>query len=151
MWQILDGLCGTQPLYCPSWLWYDTPRERGENTSKPGRQPWVPASLYAKRGTLPSTPRSLVCLRRPRTSLSLMRPSWSYGDSGKSEACLLTLHLLELDIQVVASREAAISRGATEVLDARQGKIEDSLSQSSSRERRVMRRKSLQILHFEVP
>ncbi len=50
---LLGGLCGTQPPYCPSWLWYDTPRERGENTSKPGRQPWVPGSLYAKRGTLP--------------------------------------------------------------------------------------------------
>ncbi len=34
-----DGLCGTQPPYCPFWLWYDAPRERGENTSKPGRQP----------------------------------------------------------------------------------------------------------------
>ncbi len=79
---LLGGLCGTQPPYCPSWLWYDTPRERGENTSKLGRQPWVPGSLYAKRGTLPSTPRSLVCLRRPRPSLSLMRPSWSYGDGG---------------------------------------------------------------------
>ncbi len=61
---LLGGLCGTQPPYCPSWLWYDTPRERGENTSKPGRQPWVPGSLYAKRGTLPSTLRSQVCLRR---------------------------------------------------------------------------------------
>ncbi len=79
---LLDGLCGTQPPYCPFWLWYDTPRERGENTSKPGRQPWVPGSLYAKRGTLPSTPRSPVCLRRPRPSLSLMRPSWSYADGG---------------------------------------------------------------------
>ncbi len=79
---LLDGLCGTQPPYCPSWLWYDTPRERGENTSKPGRQPWVSGSLYAKRGTLPSTPRSPVCLRRPHPSQSLMRPSWSYGDGG---------------------------------------------------------------------
>ncbi len=79
---LLRGLCGTQPPYCPSWLWYDTPRERGENTSKPGRQPWVPGSLYAKRGTLPSIPRSPVCLRRPRPSLSLMRLSWSYGDGG---------------------------------------------------------------------
>ncbi len=52
--------------------------------------------------------------------------------------------------QVVDSREAAISRGAAEVLDAQWGKMEDSLSQSSSRERRVMRRKSSQILHFEV-
>ncbi len=79
---LLGGLCGTQPPYCPSWLWYETLRERGENTSKPGRQPWVPGSLYAKRGNLPSTPRSPVCLRRPRPSLSLMCPSWSYGDGG---------------------------------------------------------------------
>ncbi len=61
-------------------IWY--PRERGENTSKPGRQPWVPGSLYAKRGTLPSTLHSPAFLRRPRPSLSLMRPSWSYGDGG---------------------------------------------------------------------
>ncbi len=26
---LLGGLCGTQPPYCPSWLWYDTP-ENGE-------------------------------------------------------------------------------------------------------------------------
>ncbi len=71
---LLGGLCGTQPPYCPSWLWYDTPRERRENTSKPGRQPWVPGSLYAKRGTLPSTPCSPVCFRRPRPSLSLIAP-----------------------------------------------------------------------------
>ncbi len=68
-----DGLCGTQPPYCPFWLWYDTPRERGKNTSKPGRQPWVPGSLYAKRGTLPSTLCSPVCPRRPRPSLSCVR------------------------------------------------------------------------------
>ncbi len=47
----------TQPPYCPFWLWYDAPRERGENTSKPGRQPWVPGSLCAKKGTLLSIPR----------------------------------------------------------------------------------------------
>ncbi len=79
---LLGGLCGTQPPYCPSWLWHDAPRERGENTSKPGRQPWVPGSLYAKRGTLPSTLHLPAFLGRPRPSLSLMRPSWSYGDGG---------------------------------------------------------------------
>ncbi len=62
-------------IWCP-------PRERGENTSKPGRQPWVPGSLCARKGTLLSIPDSPVCLRRPRPSPSLMRPSWSYGDSG---------------------------------------------------------------------
>ncbi len=77
-----DGLCGTLPSYCPFWLWYDAPRERGENSSKPGRQPWVPGSLCARKGTLLSIPRSAVCLRRPRPSPSLMRPSWSYGDGG---------------------------------------------------------------------
>ncbi len=49
----------------------------------------------------------------------------------KGEACLLTLQLLELDIsepqlaalrEAADSREAAISRGAAEVLDARRGK-----------------------------
>ncbi len=77
-----DGLCETLPPYCPFWLWYDAPREWGENTSKPGRQPWVPGSLCARKGTLLSIPRSPVYLRRPRPSPSLMRPSWSYGDGG---------------------------------------------------------------------
>ncbi len=75
-----DGLCGTQPPCCLSWLWYDAPRGQGENTSKPERQPWVPGNLCAKRGTLLSIPRSPVCLRRPLPSPSLMRPSWPYGD-----------------------------------------------------------------------
>ncbi len=35
------------------------PPENGEKI--PRRQPWVPGSLYAKRGTLPSTPCSPVC------------------------------------------------------------------------------------------
>ncbi len=77
---LLDGLCGTQPPCCPSWLWYDAPGGRGENTSKPGRQPWVPGNLCAKRETLLSSPRSPVCLRRPLRSPSLMRQSWPYGD-----------------------------------------------------------------------
>ncbi len=81
-WTSLAVYVGHKPPYCPSWLWHDAPRERGENTSKPGRQPWVPGSLYAKRGTLPSTLHSPAFLRRPRPSLSLMRPSWSYGDGG---------------------------------------------------------------------
>ncbi len=75
-----DGLCGTLLRCCPSWLWYDAPRGRGENTSKPGRQPWVPGNLCAKRGTLLSIPRLPVCLRRPLPSPLLMRPSWPYGD-----------------------------------------------------------------------
>ncbi len=54
------------------------PPENGEKI--PGRQPWVPCSLCARKGTLLSIPRSPVCLWRPRPSPSLMRPSWSYGD-----------------------------------------------------------------------
>ncbi len=77
------------------------------------------------------------------------------GEGGREKArpvCSLSISSSSTsEPQAAASREAAISRGAAEVLDARQGKMEDSLSQSSSRERRVMRRKSSQILHFEVP
>ncbi len=45
------------------------------------------------------------------------------GRERKGEACLLTLHLLELDI-----RTPAISWGDAEVLDARRGEMEDSRS-----------------------
>ncbi len=60
--------------------------------------------------------------------------------------CSLSISLSSTsEPQLAAPQEAAISRGAAEVLDARRGKMEDSRSQSSSRERSVMRRKSSQI------
>ncbi len=60
-------------------IWYPPP-ETGRNTSKPGRQPWVPGSLYAKRGTLPSTPplSGLPSKTAPQPVIELS--SWSYGD-----------------------------------------------------------------------
>ncbi len=45
---LLGGLCGTQPPYCPSWLWHDAPENGGENTSKPGRQPEFQAVYMPK-------------------------------------------------------------------------------------------------------
>ncbi len=61
----LGDLYGILPPSCPSWISHDTPWVRGESESVQGR--WV------------SAPGSL-CPRRPRPSLSGMRPSWPFGD-----------------------------------------------------------------------
>ncbi len=43
------------------------------------------------------------------------------------------------------------SRGAAEASGAQRGKTDDSFSKTSSRERRVLRRRFSQNLHFEIP
>ncbi len=73
-------LYGILPPCCPSWQSHDSPWERGESESMPGRELSAPGSLCTTRQTLLSRLHTLVCPRRLRPSLSGMRPSWPFGD-----------------------------------------------------------------------